>query len=124
MALSPFSTADRILVLVYAFINTSSRFSDVLLVTGRAGNRVDTGMAISRRRCFDQAAAKCAGLPEREVGTSLLQGALETLETLHVRQAQRWKVSRTGPGTSVVGPLGLGEGLVQDMLGVGQASKR
>ena len=63
-------------------------------------------------------------MPEGEVGTSLPQEALETLEFLHERQAQRGlTLFWAGPGCRVESPLGLGEGLVQDMLGVGQAGE-
>ena len=70
-----------------------------------------------------QAPTKCSGLPEGEVNTSLLQGALEALESLHVWKAQSGLLLRAGSRANVEGPLGLGEGLVQDMLGVGQATE-
>ena len=70
---------------------------------------------------MDQAAAESVSLPEREANTGLLEGALEALESLHVWKAQRGLLGRAGTRTR--GPLGLGEGLVQDMLGVGQAGE-
>ena len=72
---------------------------------------------------MDQATAEGVGLPEGEADTSLLQWALEALESLHVGKAQRGLLGWAGSGTIVVGPLGLGEGLVQDMFRVGQAGK-
>ena len=72
---------------------------------------------------MDQATAKCVGLPEGKADTSLLEGALEALEALHVGKAQRGLLGWAGSRASVEGPLGLGEGLVQYMLGVGQTGE-
>ena len=72
---------------------------------------------------MDQVAAECVSLPESEANTGLLEGALEALESLHVWKAQRGLLGRAGSRAYVEGPLGLGEGLVQDMLGVGQAGE-
>ena len=72
---------------------------------------------------MNQAATESVSLPESEANTGLLEGALEALESLHVWKAHRGLLGRAGSGTSVEGPLGLGEGLVQDMLGVGQAGE-
>ena len=72
---------------------------------------------------MDQGAAESVGLPEGQTDASLLEGALEALESLHVWKAQSGLLLWAGSRTDVEGPLGLGEGLVQDVLGVGQATE-
>ena len=72
-------TTYDMLVLGDALFYASSRFTNVLLVTGRAGNSINTHPTFIRRQCMHQAAAhqaaaKCADLPESETNTSLFQG--------------------------------------------------
>ena len=116
-------TSYSILVLGDTLFYTRPCFTNVLLVAGRAGNNVNTHPTFVRRRCVDQAVSKCVGLPEGEADTSLRQRALEGLESLHVRKAQRGLMVWASSGAIVEGPLDLGEGLVEDILGVGQAGK-
>ena len=72
-------TFDCAFVLADSFLEASTCFTDVMTGAGGARDGIRASLALAGRRRVDQALTEGVGLPEGEVGTSLLQGALETL---------------------------------------------